>query len=154
MTSRPADNECFLVTGALGCLGAWIVSRLLREGTRVVAFDAQGDQRRLRLLLDETALARAHFVQGDIADPEQLDEVIDRHGVTHIIHLAALLYPQFRSDPRWGARVNVLGGVNVFEAAARRLDQIERVVYASSIGVYDAEDAVNGVVPHNVVGRP
>lgn len=154
MKAAMSNHDCFLVTGALGCLGAWIVSRLVRGRTKVIAFDAHGDPRRLRLLLDEAALARVEFVQGDIADAEQLDATIDRHGVTHIIHLAALLHPQFKSDPRRGMSVNALGGVNVFEAAARRLQQVQRVVYASSIGVYGPDDASDGVVRHDAVGHP
>jgi nucleoside-diphosphate-sugar epimerase len=154
MSHRSTASESFLVTGALGCLGAWIVSRLLREGTRVVAFDAHDDCKRLRLLHDERDLSRVQFVRGDVADAQQLDAVIDRHGVTHIVHLAALLHPRFKSDPRLGVRVNALGGVNVFEVAARRPQQVQRVVYASSIAVYDAEDGIGGAVPHHLVGRP
>lgn len=147
-------HECFLVTGALGCLGAWTVARLVREGTAVVAFDAQADPRRLALLLTDEQRAQVHYIQGDVADAAQLDAAIDRHRVTHIIHLAALLHPQFRADPRRGARVNVLGGVNVFEAAARRPQQIARIVYTSSIGVYSGGDGAGEPVPHQLVGRP
>jgi nucleoside-diphosphate-sugar epimerase len=154
MSDRSSTSECFLVTGALGCLGAWIVSRLVRENTRVVAFDAHEDAARLRLLHDESELAQVQFVRGDVGDAEQLDAVIDRHGVTHVIHLAALLHPSFKSDPRRGVRVNALGGVNVFEAAASRPQQVQRVVYASSIAVYDAEDGAGGAVSHQLVGRP
>ena len=149
-----AADECFLVTGALGCLGAWTVARLAREGTRVVAFDAQTDTRRLALLLPEAERARVIHVLGDVADAAQLDAQIDQHGVTHIIHLAALLHPQFRADPRRGVRVNALGGVNVLEAAARRPQQVKQVVYASSIAVYDAADGAGKPVPHELVGRP
>jgi UDP-glucuronate 4-epimerase len=154
MKVAKTHQDCVLVTGALGCLGAWIASRLVREGSQVVAFDAHSDPRRLSLLLDAAALARVEFVQGDIADAEQLDATIDRHGVTYIIHLAALLHPQIKSDPRRGARVNALGGVNVFEAAARRPQQVRRIVYASSIGVYGPDDASDGVVRHDAVGHP
>jgi nucleoside-diphosphate-sugar epimerase len=154
MNNRSSASECFLVTGALGCLGAWVVSRLLREGTGVVAFDAHDDARRLRLLHDERELSGVQFIRGDVADADQLDAALDRHGVTHIVHLAALLHPSFKSDPRRGVRVNALGGVNVFEAAARRPQQVRRVVYASSIAVYDAEDGAGGAVAHHHVGRP
>ena len=153
MTDESARG-CFLVTGALGCLGAWTVARLVREGANVVALDAQTDPWRLALLLSDADRARVVNVQGDVADAAQLDALIDQHGVTHIVHLAALLHPQFRADPRRGVRVNALGGVNIFEAAARRPRQIARVVYASSIAVYDADDGAGQPVPHHLVGRP
>ncbi len=53
-----AASEHFLVTGALGCIGAWIVLRLVQEGVPVVAFDADTDVRRLRLLMDDAQLSR------------------------------------------------------------------------------------------------
>ena len=55
-----------------------------------------------------------------------------------MIHLAALQVPFCRADPSLGARVNVVGTVNVLEAAARR--ELGRVVYASSVAAYDALD--------------
>lgn len=131
------SHDCFLVTGALGCLGAWTVAQLVRGGARVVAFDAHADRRRLRLLLGDAEMAGVDFARGDIADAPRLEDVIDGSGVSHIIHLAAMLHPQFRDDPRRGVAVNALGGVNVFEAAARRRGRIQRIVYASSIAVYD-----------------
>ncbi len=58
------------------------------------------------------------------------------HGVTHVIHLAALQVPFCKANPVLGAKVNVVGTVNVFEAAARRSDLVQRVVYTSSAAVY------------------
>ena len=52
------ERERFLVTGALGCIGAWTVRNLVREGTPVVVFDLVSEAHRLRLLLSEEELAR------------------------------------------------------------------------------------------------
>ena len=41
------SDERFLVTGALGCIGAWTVRALVREGAPVTDFDLGGDPRRL-----------------------------------------------------------------------------------------------------------
>ena len=62
-----------------------------------------------------------------------------------MIHLAALQVPFCRADPPLGARVNVLGTVNVFEAVKRRADRMAPVVYASSIAAFDARGARGGV---------
>jgi nucleoside-diphosphate-sugar epimerase len=148
-------SERFLVTGALGCIGAWIVRRLLREAVPVVGFDADTDTQRLRLLLGDEQLARVDLVQGDITDARQLEDVLDAQGITHVIHLAAVLHPRFKADPALGVRVNALGSVNLFEAAARRSAQIRRIVYASSIAVYGPSDVPPGAaVMHDTVGRP
>jgi UDP-glucuronate 4-epimerase len=136
-----AGERRYLVTGAFGCIGAWTVARLVAERTSVVAFDAAGDPRRLRLLLDEDDLGRVTIVRGDITDLDGLQRVLDEHDVTHVIHLAALQVPFCRADPSLGARVNVVGTVNVLEAVRRRAERMGPVVYASSIAAYDAVDA-------------
>ena len=130
----------FLVTGAHGCIGAWVVHELLEDGHRVATFDLSTDPRRLRLLLDEPALAVVPHVAGDIADPAALESALDEHEITNVIHLAALQVPFCRADPPLGARVNVLGTVNVFEAVRRRAERTAPVVYASSVGAFDAPE--------------
>ena len=46
------SNTWFL-TGALGCIGAWVTKTVLDRGDRAVVFDLGGDARRLRDLMDE-----------------------------------------------------------------------------------------------------
>jgi len=128
----------FLVTGAHGCIGAWTVHELLAAGHSVTTFDLSRDPRRLRLLLDEATLATVPHVAGDITDLPQLEQVFDEHAITNVIHLAALQVPFCRADPPLGARVNVLGTVNVFEAVRRRPGTTAPVVYASSVAAYDS----------------
>jgi UDP-glucuronate 4-epimerase len=130
-------SEHFLVTGAMGFIGAWVVRNLVREGVRVTAFDMATDPRRLRLLMSSDELARARFVTGDITDTETVTRII-ADGVTHIIHLAALQVPFCKADPVLGARVNVVGTVNIFQAA--KAAGIKQVVYASSIAVFGTND--------------
>jgi len=139
-----AGTERFLVTGALGCIGAWTVRQLVREGVPVVAYDIGSDPRRLALILAPDELARVTFVPGDITDLDALDRTLDDQGITNVIHLAALQVPFCRADPPLGARVNVVGTVNVFEAVRRRRDRgspMAPVVYTGSIGMFVASDA-------------
>ena len=136
-----SEAERFLVTGALGCIGAWTVRALVRDGAQVTAFDVGGDARRLRLIMTDDEIARVTFEVGDIADLASLERVIDRHDITNLIHLAALQVPFCRADPPLGALVNVVGTVNVFEAARRRAGRMAPVVYTSSMAVYTADDA-------------
>jgi UDP-glucuronate 4-epimerase len=133
--------ERFLVTGALGCIGAWTVSRLVREGVPVVAFDLGGDPKRLRLIMSDEELGRVTFVRSDITELGSVAAALDEHDVTNVIHLAALQVPFARANPPLGALVNVVGTVNVFEAVKARADRIAKVVYTSSIGMFDAADA-------------
>jgi UDP-glucuronate 4-epimerase len=135
------NEERFLVTGALGCIGAWTVRALVRDGVPVVAFDLGSDPRRLRLIMTDEELARVTFVRGDITDLGSVEAALDANNVTNVIHLAALQVPFCRADPPLGALVNVVGTVNIFEAVKRRADRIGPIVYTSSIGMYGADDA-------------
>ena len=150
------STDHFLITGALGCIGAWTVRNLVREGVPTVVFDLGRDPRRLKLIMTPDELARVTFVHGDITDLSALEQALDAHSITHVIHLAALQLPFVKADPSLGARVNVVGTVNIFEAVARRRERIGRVVYASSAAVYDAADAgePGSVVQHTTAGHP
>jgi nucleoside-diphosphate-sugar epimerase len=133
----------FLVTGAYGCIGAWVVHELVAESRPVVTFDLASEPRRLRLLLDDEAVAAIPHVAGDISDLPAVERALDEHEITNVIHLAALQVPFCRSDPPLGARVNVLGTVNLFDAAARR-PHLAPIVYASSIAAFDAAGTMAG----------
>jgi UDP-glucuronate 4-epimerase len=140
VTGMVGGSERFLVTGALGCIGAWTVRQLVREGVPVVGFDVGRDPRRLSLILDEDELARVTLVAGDITNLDALERTLAEHEITNVIHLAALQVPFCRADPPLGARVNVVGTVNVFEAVRRRGPGMAPVVYTGSIGMYSPSD--------------
>jgi nucleoside-diphosphate-sugar epimerase len=123
----------YLVTGALGAIGAWAVRALLDRGHDVVTYDLGGSDHRLALALSAEELAALWRVEGDVTDLAQLEAVMDDHDVRGVIHLAALQVPFVRADPVAGAAVNVGGTVNVLEAVRRRGDGVAPVVYASSI---------------------
>jgi nucleoside-diphosphate-sugar epimerase len=127
-----------LVTGAYGCIGAWVVRDLVQRQVDVVASDAGDDPRRLALVMEPAELQRVAHVRTDVTDLAALEHVIDGERITNVIHLAALQVPFCRADPPLGARVNVVGTVNVLEAVARRRDRMGPVVYASSIAAFDA----------------
>src|SRR3954469_7897122 len=133
----------FLVTGAYGCIGAWVAAELVADGQSVVTFDLSPEPRRLRLLLDADAVAAIPHVAGDITDLAAIERAVDQHGVTNVIHLAALQVPFCRADPPLGARVNVLGTVNVFEAAKAR-PHVAPITYASSIAAFDSAGSMAG----------
>ncbi len=127
-------SEAYLVTGALGCIGAWTLHHLVKQGKRAVSFDLSDNRQRLDLLMSREEQQAITFVQGDLTDLEQVLAVIEQQQITHIIHLAALQVPFCRANPVLGAQVNVTGTVNIFEAA--RHHGINHLTYASSMAVY------------------
>ncbi len=140
-------GERFLVTGALGCIGAWTCAELAGGGTEVVGFDLGTDDRRIRLATD----AEIPLVRGDISDRDSVANALDEHDITHVVHLAALLIPSIKADPPYGTAVNIGGTVNVLDAAKTRGIQ---VAYASSAAVYSKADDTGGPVANDAVGHP
>ncbi|MCP5029574.1 MAG: NAD(P)-dependent oxidoreductase [Actinomycetia bacterium] len=129
-------SERVLVTGHLGCIGAWVAKLLLADGDHVVGFDLGTHDHRLRLIMDGDELGAIEQIRGDITDTHAVQDAAA--GVDRIIHLAALQVPFCAADPVAGARVNVVGTVNVFEAA--RHQGIGRVTWASSVAVHGTAD--------------
>ncbi len=127
-----------LVTGAFGCIGAWVVRGLLAAGERPVVFDVGDDPWRMRMLVADDVASRVTIVRGDVTEREAVLRAVKAHGIRRIVHLAAWQIPLCRQDPPKGALVNVVGTANVFEAA--RAARVERVVYASSAAVFGAPD--------------
>lgn len=125
-----------LITGAGGCIGSWVLALLARAGVPACALDLSDDKRRPRLLIPERDLAAIQWRTGDIGDSKAVVGILEAVRPCAVIHLAALQVPFCKADPIAGARVNVVGTVNVFEAA-RRLG-IRRLAYASSVAAHGA----------------
>jgi nucleoside-diphosphate-sugar epimerase len=130
-------SEHFLVTGAMGCIGAWVVRNLIREGAQVTAFELSDNPQRMKQVMTSKELAQVRFIKGDVTDSAAVVQAMAA-GITHVIHLAALQVPFCKADPVLGARVNVVGTVNMFEAAKQA--GIKHLVYASSIAVFGGSD--------------
>lgn len=123
-----------LVTGAGGCIGAWVVSILSRSGVTVVACDLRDDRARVAQVMGTGRAEALTWETCDVTDAASLNAICDRHGIRAIIHLAGLQIPFCKADPAMGARVNVEGTINILEAA-RRLG-LKRLAYASSTAVH------------------
>ena len=130
------SGERFLVTGALGCIGAWTATLLVRDGVARRRLRPRRRRHRLRLVATPEEIGAIDFVRGDVTDLEQLERTLAEHEVTHVVHLAALQVPFVKANPPLGASVNVVGTVNVFEAA-RRHGLATPIAYASTAAVYD-----------------
>lgn len=140
------DQGVFLVTGGSGFIGAWVLRELAARGARPVVFDLQPAPERWRRVLGSRASEIA-FEAGSLLDRERLQNVCVSHGVTHVIHLAALLTPACQQDPWTGFQVNVAGSMTLFELARTLSPRPAGISYASSFAVYGPEagdDALGG----------
>lgn len=134
------SKNSFLVTGAQGCIGSWVIKNLLEWEHDITAFDLDDRSVRLSLLLAPEQLQRVHFISGDINNLELVRGVIDQRSITHVIHLAGLQTPDCKAKPVLGATVNIVGTLTIFEAARACKGQIRCVAYASSGAVMGLDE--------------
>jgi len=147
------SREHFFVTGAMGCIGSWVVRNLVENNTSVTTFDLSIDRHRLELIMPDDLLARINFIQGDLTNAEALKNSVVKSGATHIIHLGGLQVPFCKENPSLGAAVNVMGTVNLFEAA--KVAGIHQLVYASSIAIYGGPELYpTELLEHNSLPNP
>jgi UDP-glucuronate 4-epimerase len=147
------SENTYLVSGAMGCIGAWTLYHLVQRGENVLSFDISDNRSRLNLLLSPDEQSKIEFVKGDLTDKAQVQETIKKYSVNHIIHLGALQVPFCKANPVLGAEVNVVGTLNIFEGAGAA--NISHVTYASSIAVYGkAEEYPAGLVQHDAPRKP
>lgn len=131
-----------LVTGAAGFIGSHLVDRLLAGGHEVIGVDnlSTGSIRNLVVPGRSDGDSFTDFYELDIADGAFGDVVRTRRPEA-ICHLAAQSsVARSVSDPAGDAKVNVLGMVNVLEAARRA--GARKVVFASSVAVYGVPDSL------------
>lgn len=131
LISKDRFDGPVLVTGAGGCIGSWALAILHRSGVPVIAADLSEDRRRAALVMGTEQADALIWETSDITDATALDDIIKRHNVRAIIHLAGLQVPFCAANPALGARVNVEGTINVLQCA--REHQINRVALASSV---------------------
>ena len=77
-------------------------------------------------------------------DLPALLSAIEHYKVDTIVHTAGLIGSRVQENSYTGATNNILGTINVLEAA--RLRQLRRVVYISTFGVYDRDKINDSVV--------
>jgi UDP-glucose 4-epimerase len=120
-----------LVTG-VGLVGSWVVRHLLDGDHTPVIYDAARPTPWAAEVVPE--IVEVPFVQGDVTDFPELLHALRHFRCEAVIHTAALLTEEVRRRPYAGIRVNLLGSVNVLEAA--RLEGGLRVVFCSSSTAY------------------
>ena len=113
-----------LVTGASGQIGQVLYRHLvtLYGEEQVVASDINQ--------LDTFAL----FEYMDITDAHKIREVIQRHKINEIYHLAAILSASAEQNPSRAWNINMTGLLNILEVSVAC--EVEKVFFPSSIAVF------------------
>src|SRR5260370_32731900 len=119
-----------LLTGGTGFVGLNVAEQLSARGEQVVLFDLSPPPADFRW--------KVVFEKGDVTSRARLEEVLLQHQPGQVIHLAAITAGPERDarEPRHIAEVNLLGTLNVLEAA--RKHGVRRLVHASTGAVFGA----------------
>lgn len=119
-----------LITGA-GLIGSYTAAELSARGHRVVLYDLAPDEAYVRSVVRQAVELR----RGDAADFPSLADLMLAERFECVVHTAGFIGGLAQRQPWAAVRTNVIGTVNVAEAA--RLAGTGRLVYTSTHGVYD-----------------
>jgi CDP-glucose 4,6-dehydratase len=126
-----------LVTGANGFLGAALCNKLVGMGKTVVGVVRDRNYKSRRDVLD-----RISVVYGDLRDYDVVRYAVSKYEIDTIFHLGAITILKMATyDPKTCYQVNVMGSVNVLEAA-RECGHVHKVVVASSDKAYGNHDVL------------
>ncbi len=126
-----------LVTGGAGYIGSHAVQRLLRDGHGVVSLDNlfRGHAEAMGLLAKGPGGARLRFVEGDVGDRALVESLLREHGITTVMHFAALAYVgESVTQPLRYYRNNSAAALALIEACDAA--GVERFVFSSTCATY------------------
>jgi UDP-glucose 4-epimerase len=129
-----------LVTGGAGFIGSHLVDALLARGDTVTVLDDLSNGKRDNLA---SALDRGAFLRvGDVRNASEVTAAFEAARPALVVHLAAAIDVRFSvAQPVEDASVNLLGTINVLEAARR--SGARRLVYSSTGGaIYGETDVI------------
>lgn len=132
-----------LVTGALGHIGRWVTLQLLELGEDVVAVDlptlsAETMPSDLRPFLSS---GRLRYEAASVLDGDAIRRVLAAAGIEGVIHIAGISgVPVFGQTPRQSLELNLMGLINVLDAA--RECGVGRFIYVSSGAVYGEREGI------------
>ncbi len=119
------ESDTVLVTGACGQIGTELVLALRKIYKNVIASD----------LKDATGeLAEGPFERLDVLHKPGLHDIVRRHKVTQIYHLAAILSATGEKNPEFAWRVNMKGLRNILDVSVE--DGLSKVFCPSTIAVF------------------
>ncbi|GAX88460.1 UDP-glucose 4-epimerase GalE [Effusibacillus lacus] len=117
-----------LVTGGAGYIGSHTVAELLASGEDVIVLDNLQKGHSGAVLADT-------FYQGDIRDPQLLDQIFTRHDIDAVVHFAAdSLVGESVQDPLKYYDNNVVAAQRLLSKMKEH--NVKRIVFSSTAATY------------------
>ena len=131
------ENSLFLVTGGAGVIGSNLCEAVLAMGHRVRMLDNLSTvyERNIAGFRDNP---KFEFIEGSIRDAALCDHISE--GVDYVLHQAAVSVPESIEQPVDYTLTNIVGTVNMMEAAAK--NGVKKFTYASSAAVYGDDETM------------
>jgi UDP-glucose 4-epimerase len=124
-----------LITGGAGFIGSALVPELSSKGYDVYVLDNLSFGK--RELID---IAEDKFILADITNRTQIQEIMMSVKPHWVIHFAAIHFiPYCNQNPYESANINIQGTINILDAA-KKVDCLEKVLFASTAAVYPILD--------------
>jgi len=134
-----------LVTGGTGYIGAELVRSLVKKGHEVVTFGPSSNPGRIADIATSIRV-----VKGSLAHAAEVFNVVKDNHIERIFHLGSMLSSPSQANPWASFQVNVVGTMNVFEAA--RLFEVPQVIFTSSISTFGI--GAGHTAADNTIQRP
>jgi UDP-glucose 4-epimerase len=129
-----------LVTGA-GLIGCHFAKRMADASNKTILYDLSPNREYIQRIIGKD---KAEIVAADMRDLPALIQALKNFNVDTIVHTAGLIGKRVAENSYTGSTNNILGTINVLEAA--RLLGLRRVVYVSTFGVYDRAKITQGPI--------
>ncbi|QTV05148.1 NAD-dependent epimerase/dehydratase family protein [Faecalibacter bovis] len=138
------ETETILITGALGQIGSELAEKLktIHGKENVIISDIRDPK-------DVNYDGIYEVI--DVLDTNRIKEVISKHNVKTVYHLAALLSGTAEKNPMFGWKLNMDTLLTFLELAKDKV--IDKIFWPSSIGVF-GPDTPKDNTPQNTVQTP
>ncbi len=121
------------VTGGAGYIGSVCTEQLLNEGHEVAIFDnlSEGHRRAID--------PRARFIEGDLAQRDQIETALSNRRSDAVMHFAAdALVGESMQNPSKYFRNNISNGLNLLDAMVAT--GVRRMVFSSTCAIFGPPD--------------